>query len=240
MPVDPRFAESWVNRPYRILGRKLRPYCLDHLLNLDLINSPLAATSPAAAAKVTWADIFLAVAICSTPFESPLHLPSPRAARAKQWLLTKLHRLTRGRCGGTLSTVAAAFRVYQNDYHAAPDLFSTASGRELTAPALLARAVFMQRRLGMAEERLWTMPIGKLLWTYAATLEQESEGVSLLETREQDFFDLIKKQQDGIELSPREAALFARLEAELVPGGGAPSAEPKAKIDLAVFGADPA
>lgn len=221
--LDERFAEAWLNRAdHRVCGRLLRPYCLQHALALQLIQSPFVAGEPR---PITWADVFRAAAICACGFEE-----LPRFATSYSMVnYVQGHRLTRwltrGRRGRDLAAEAHRFRAYQNDYQAEPDLFFETDGKELTAPALLGRAVYLQRVVGLDEARVWTMPLGKALWTYATALEQEQPGVSLLPEGEQDVMDWIKAIQEGrIPLPP-----------ELQPGALEKSGAP-ARIDPAVFG----
>ena len=219
---DRAFSEAWINYPHRILGRPLDPFCLDHLLALTLINSPFVAGG---AESVGWADVFKAIAICRTPFESPIRFPSPWRARARiRWEAFK-RRTTNGKAGLTLADAAVAFRSYQNDYHATPELFFTDDGRVLTAPAILARAVYLQRICGMEERRIWRMPIGKMMWIYAAALEQETDSVSLIKGEEADFLTIVGKKQRGEELTEAEERLFGEFtadfnEAELTGSAG--------------------
>jgi hypothetical protein len=221
--LDERFAEAWINLPWHeVCGRRLRPYCFQHALALHLIDSPFVAAEDR---SIRWSDLFMAAAICACAFEE--HPREPVSLQMANYVLG--HRLTRwltrGHLGTTLAIEAARFRAYQNDYQSEPDLFFEDEGRELSAPAILGRAVFLQRVCHIPEERAWTMPIGKALWTYAAALEQSQPGVSLLNEEEGDLFDWIKKVQSG------EIPLPSELQPEALEQNGAP-----ARINPAVFG----
>lgn len=221
--LDERFAEAWINLPYHVVcGQRLRPYCLQHALALQLIKSPLVSGEDT---MITWGDLFMAAAVCACAFEE--HPREPTGLHMGNYILgQRLTRwLTRGRLGTTLELECARFRAYQNDYQSEPDLFFEDEGRELTAPALLSRAVFLQRVCHIPEERAWTMPIGKALWSYAAALEQTQTGVSLLDEDETDLFRWIGKIQRG------EIALPADLQPDALEKRGAPS-----RIDPSIFG----
>lgn len=220
--LDERFAEAWLNLDHTVCGVRLRPYCLQHALALQLIDSPFVSTEDR---PIKWSDLFRAAAICACGFEE--HPRAPSYWRAANFILGHdlTRRLTRGRFGSTLEIEARRFRTYQNDYQAEPDLFFETEGKELTAPALLGRAVYLQRVCHMPEERVWTMPIGKALWTYATALEQEQPGISLLEDGEQDVMDWIRGIQQGrIPLPPE-------LQPEALEKNGAPQ-----RIDPSIFG----
>lgn len=208
--LDRRFLEAWMNRAdHRVCGRRLRPYCFQYALTLQLLKNPFVV----GAEVIGWADLFRAVAVCRARFEQ---LPSFPSNLSLVWYVTTrrfLWWLTRGRLGTTFAREAAAFRAYQNDYLSEPDLFFENEGRELTAPIMLARAVYLMRVCSIPEERVWMMPIGKALWTYATALEQDQAGVSLLDEDEGDLMSIIAKLQSGeLQLPPelQPAALNAK------------------------------
>ncbi|MDF3056803.1 MAG: hypothetical protein K0R17_1018 [Rariglobus sp.] len=222
--LDRRFLEAWLNRDdHRSCGQRLRPYCFQYALTLQLLKNPFVV----GAELIGWADLFRAIAVCRAPFEKLPRFPSDiRLA----WYVTSrrfLWWLSRGRFGTTFAREAAAFRAYQNDYQSNPDLFFENEGRELTAPIMLARAVYLMRVCGLPEERVWMMPIGKALWTYAAALEQDQSGVSLLDEEEGDLMEIIRKLQSG------EMPLPPELQPEALNTKGAPT-----RINASVFGPD--
>lgn len=222
-PLDERFAEAWLNLEHTVCGIRLRPYCLQHALALQLIDSPFVATEPR---EITWRHIFQAAAICACRFEE-----HPRARG--YWSMANFilghaftRRLTRGRFGTTFALEAERFRTYQNDYQSEPDLFFEDEGRELTAPVLLGRATYLHSRCGLSEERAWTMPLGKALWIYAAHLEQSQGGVSLLDEEDSRWMDWVKDIQSGrLPLPP-----------ELHPDALTKSSGTAGRIDPEVFG----
>lgn len=80
------------------------------------------------------------------------------------------------------------------------------------------------------------MPIGKLLWDYAATLEQVGTGVRMLEPKEADEMDLIRRIQQGEATMPPEwaAQIEEALRADRTAGAALPAV--RREINLAVFG----
>jgi hypothetical protein len=152
---------------------------------LEVLGNPLAGADPKAV--ITWAHLLQAVAICSTPYEAEVRFP-------KAWL-ARLRIALRRR---TLATEARAFRAYQNDFLSEPDLFFTEEGRPLNAPGILAKAVFLQMHCHVEERRVWTMPVGKALWMYAAALEQLSDAVMVQENEEAELMRHLRAMQRGL------------------------------------------
>jgi hypothetical protein len=200
------FAEAWINDEWIVCRRRLPAYSLHAHLLLSAAENPFAFEHLPPQYKITWEDLWEAVALVCTPYLAPVRYP--RAWRCV--FIQRLHRLD-------LEREIAAFRAWQNDYLSAPEIFcAEGDGRELTAPGILARVVFLQRHLhGYSAEALWTLPIGQALWLHAATLEQLNEKVSLLEDEEAKLFALIKRVQDGADPS----ILPSRPDAEPSAGG---------------------
>lgn len=220
--LDERFAEAWLNLDHTVCGRRLRPYCLQHALALQLIDSPFVDPEPR---EIRWSDLFRAAAICACRFEQ--HPRAPGYWAMMNYILGHActRWLSRGRFGTSLALEAERFRTYQNDFQSEPDLFFENEGRELTAPVLLGRAVYLHAHCGITEERAWTMPIGKALWTYAAHLEQSQAGVSLLDEEGSAWLEWVKDIQAGrIPLPPD---LHPDALEKKAPGG---------RIDPSVFG----
>lgn len=191
-----RFAEAWINRPHRVCGRRLDPFCLHHVLLLDVLANPLGAAAVGSDEKISWGDLFQAVVICTAPYEADVRIPRAMLLwHVRIWFLRLVHWIYR-RPGTALEWNCRAFRTYQNDYESQPDLFFDGKVEPLTAPSVLAKAVFMQMHLHLDERRIFTMPIGKALFSYAAAVEQLSSA-RLLESAEKDIMELLRKVQSG-------------------------------------------
>lgn len=185
--IPDRFAEAWVNVSHVVCGERMPIYSMHTHLMLSVMENPLALESVPQGYRITWEDLWLAIAAVKTPYGGETKFPAPWLCIFKQrWKRLSLER------------EVAKFRAWQNDYLSTPDVFCTeGDGRPLTAPGILARAVFLQRHLHLSDERVWTMPIGQAMWQHAATLEQINDNVSLLEDKEAALFDLLKRIQDG-------------------------------------------
>jgi hypothetical protein len=181
------FAEAWINRRWRVCRRELPAYSLHAHLLLCAAQSPFAFEVLPDGYQITWEDLWEAVSVVSTPYGQPIRYPSA-------WRCVFTQRLRRL----NLAAEVAKFRAWQNDYLSAPEVFCTeGDGRELTAPGILARVVFLQRHLHLSPLEVWTMPIGQALWMHATTLEQINDNVSLLEDEEAELFAFVKAIQDG-------------------------------------------
>lgn len=186
--LPPHFIEAWLNLDHTVCRRALPAYSLHAHMMLCAVNSPFAFETLPAGYQVTWEDLWEAIAAVTTPRGRRLVYPS--AFRCI--ILQRFRRLE-------LKAEIAAFRAWQNDFLSAPEVFSSeGGGRELTAPGILARVVFLLRHLHLTADEVWLMPIGQALWLHAATLEQLSEHVSLLGDEEAKLFALIKSIQDGV------------------------------------------
>lgn len=173
---------------HRVCRRVLPAYSFHSAFMLGAINSPFAFDTLPAGYRITWEDLWLALAAVLTPYGGAFHSLSAWRCVFTQ----RLHRLD-------LDREVAAFRAWQNDYLSGPEVFSSeGDGRQLTAPGILTRVVFLQRHLhGYTDARIWTMGIGEALWLQATALEQLSEHVSLLDDEQGQLFALLKRIQDG-------------------------------------------
>ena len=185
--LDERFHEAWVNKSHTVCGVRLRPYCLNHALLLAVLESPLGMNDVPPGFGLRWDHLWLAVTVCASDYEEEFDAPSAFWCEFKR----KLHRYD-------LRTELEKFRIYQNDFLSSPDIFcSDGDGKPLTAPAILARAVALQRGIGLSEYRVWTMPIGKALWMHATYAEQINENISLVNEKDGETLDFLRKIQDG-------------------------------------------
>lgn len=185
--IQPSFAEAWINFSHTVCGVRLPAYSLHTHLMLAVLENPLGIEELPEGFQLTWEDLWEAIAAVTTPYGGSIQFPSAwRCVLRQRW-----RRLN-------LAEEVAKFRAWQNDYLSTPQVFcSEGDGRPLTAPGILARAIFLQRHLHLSDERVWTMPIGQAMWMHAATLEQINDNVSLLEDNEAKIFELLKAIQEG-------------------------------------------
>jgi hypothetical protein len=211
--LDDRFLEAWINRSHTVCGVRLRPYCLNHALLLAVLESPLGMDNVPAGFGLRWDHLWLAVTICALDYEEEFTAPSPFWCEFKR----RLHRYD-------LRVELEKFRAYQNDYLSSPNIFcSDGDGKPLTAPAILARAVALQRGIGLTEYRVWTMPIGKALWMHATYAEQINENISLVDEEVGETLHFLRQIQDGqVDLEELFASQAAPKESKLDVFGSPP------------------
>lgn len=150
-----------MNSNYRVLGKKLRPYCLWHEFLLLASENPIFCESKEAA---NIAHLEAAVRICRCRFGE---VPN-----------TKISSIWSGVKAGVLGLEKQleTFRTYISDYNSGPQVWSKDSepndrggppGTIFTAVSCLS--------LGISEKRTWEMPIGLALW-YSATRQFDKGG----------------------------------------------------------------
>jgi hypothetical protein len=142
-----RFLESLINRDHVVLGRKLRPLCLWHMIHLARVQSPLLTGR-----KPSRADLMLAVAICASEPESIINDLMPQASEI-----------------GLFSWKAetAKFRTYQRDFSAPPRRHDP-KGKSLQCPWELAVVARLMLYGHMTKREALVEPFGLAMWLCAA------------------------------------------------------------------------
>lgn len=187
-----QFRESFINDEHRVLGRRLKPYCLYYQFWLKSIDSPFLNPGR----SVTVADLELAVRVCSSPYgEAPLKLPTRLGLRG--------HLLWWWRCWKyDFEEERERFQDYVDDLYDPPEVKSTgdkkvinkgASGEVLPQELSLAASLIEATR--WSEERVWTMPLGKAHWYAAAFAVLKDPEFKLVTQEDRDHMAMIKKLQ---------------------------------------------
>lgn len=164
--MDEKFIECCFNAKHAILGYKLKPYSLSHLLVLEGRNNPLVTGE----GRITAAHTIDALAVCSR-----VQFPFRRNR------VTLYGKVCRGLIGGNLplfKETLLGFRDYQDDFVTIPEFWddveqgtATLSGPYVLAIAVSVMMAFPQ----LTETRVWTMPLGLLLW-YGAQASEFKAG----------------------------------------------------------------
>jgi len=169
------FAEAWINKQYKILGKNLHSYCLYDVLALHAIESPVIVGG-----QLTLEELEKAVLICSTPLpanQMEAAIYSDKIARlfdikSKTWLqkylLKRWHKKNEKRYAPELFN----FRCFLEDYSTFPKIHSELKGAGNGANHVLARAGFYIYQTGASVEYTFSLPIGQLnhLSTYFSAL----------------------------------------------------------------------
>jgi len=170
--MDDRFFEAWITRSWKVCGTKLNPLCLGHVVNLEAIGSPLTPYRPVDPDQpITPADLLLAVRICSEAF--------PHPARLKPRLRDVAWRIAMERSPRLFRMHAMLFAAYRNDHCSSPEFWvdQESAGRAISAPIALSKAAFLLSNSNLPEERIWSMPLGRVDYVIAAIEERKTGAV---------------------------------------------------------------
>lgn len=152
------FFEAFLNSSHRVLGKRLEPYSLRHLMILSRIQSPLIHGG-----AVTLSDLMIAVLVCSQmSVEGSLN-----ALEAKDWRSWLWQRNARK---ADVSRELNAFLAYLHDFTSLPEFENKVDENGCPVvtnekiPTLLCHAAQLIRWTGWDEEKVLSMPLGKLIW----------------------------------------------------------------------------
>jgi hypothetical protein len=167
---DERFVEAFYPRLpgsqcHRVFGRRLRPFCFWHKLQLELLDSPLITGGP-----VSLFDLDVATRICRTRYRERVTLPKVSTWNKWTWPL---------RLRGNLAREAKKFEEYLGDYYSPPKFWPKDGGED--NPQLdesLHFVLMVVKATGWPQEYVWEMPIGEVQWITAGL--QVLEGAECL------------------------------------------------------------
>lgn len=166
--MDTRFADSlWPATPPVILGRRLRPFCLWHALQIEALGD-LPALEPSA-------GLGAVVQICAAGL---VPYAAPRGLRG--WLYRRRVRLLRRR-PALRAALWREFGAYRAAAMAAAPRFWKSNGsRPCQAPWQLFIAARLVRYGGLTFEAAMALPIATALWRATALAEAGGAEVRLM------------------------------------------------------------
>lgn len=175
MKLDRDYLESIIHKKHFIYDRELHPFCLNDVIFLEAIQSPLLDKSQ----NSTQRDLALAVLICSTEAslvqnEINAFLNGKKSIRKALKLIIKAET-------EPFVQAAASFKNYIEDYFSPPDLWNEKEdGKSITAPWVLVHAAIVMKGTGggICKEEVFRMPLGELFWWSATISELGASGVS--------------------------------------------------------------
>lgn len=149
-----RYFEALVNIPHKVLGKRLEPFSLLHVLWLEQLKSPLIHTSE----TMKTADLELAALVCSsrTSEEILTKIREPR----RLWRFRNRYR--------DLAQETRKFLAYQDDYCALPEFAESGGVFHERLPSLLLQAASLIKETGWSEQHVMTLPLGKVIWFNSA------------------------------------------------------------------------
>ena len=182
------FLEAWLNTRHKVLGRTLHPFCLEDVVNLYAVDSPVVSIfeedgesdegdgGNRGLPRIPTVHLEIFAYICST--RPPLDYSSNRTA----WRLTNAFRST--------EKELVKLTDYLNDFLALPEtipLGDIQSSFEPGCPWPLQMATNLARQAKIPyhcpncnDERrecvcIWRMPLGKAFWLSAAVMESTGQ-----------------------------------------------------------------
>jgi hypothetical protein len=163
-------VEGYVNAccptPYQVLGVKLRPLTLGHLILLTKVDSPLLQGG-----SVTLADLALAVMICAERWQAGHEL-------IQRGDLDKFTAKWRKKLGKVdVAAKAKLFRDYLEDHQRMPEVYFTA-GHAGDDPGSWWGArfkVLLITKLGLTSAEVFDAPLAMLWWDYLTWMEMEKQ-----------------------------------------------------------------
>jgi hypothetical protein len=192
MTARESFYECWVNADHFLLGRKLAPLCLRHLVFLHAIQSPLVLTD----LPLSIQDLEIAAVICSTDEGEELAALDAKKLswlqRASRWVW---HRRN-AKCD--LAAAVQSFIAYQDDYLALPSMGTKPSkGKIASCPFdfLLMQAAGLILKTGWSEKEVFNLPVGKMVSLNLAFGYLETGETTVISEQESQAMEQLKDLQ---------------------------------------------
>lgn len=209
MPVHPTFAAAFIDNsdggefsPHRVLGKKLRRFCLWHRLLLRTLDNPLLVGG-----DITFFDLRTAVGVCQLAYgHSKVRRPwlVPALIMVKAIAVALLSKNPKNEAGlnpyqRALAKVAEQFYEYCGDYIQKPEYSiipktgATGARRE-RAPQELEEAASVIAFSGWSEEYVWNLPMGKISWYLMMHQRILGNDIDLLGEQEMQYQEELKEK----------------------------------------------
>jgi hypothetical protein len=184
--MDRRFLEALIHRDHRVLGYRLRPYCLAHSVTLEAIGHPLASGD----ALFSPGDIIA--------FLKAVSAPDPFRPDFRPTLWDKLQAF-RLRNPETRARVLAQIAAYFEDFASMPTLFQeelkSGPGEDfiepnkaaMSAPWVASRLASLHLHTNLTDAEIFSKPLGYLMWLDAAIAETSGAKVSFFDPENPDL-----------------------------------------------------
>jgi len=216
MPVHPTFAAAFIDNsdggefsPHRVLGRRLRRFCLWHRLLLRTLDNPLLVGG-----NITFFDIRTAIGVCCLRYgQSKVRRPwfIPALIMAKTILVALLSRRPKDDKGlnpyqRAMARIAEQFYAYCGDYIQEPEYSvipkpGAKGERRERAPEELETAASVIAFSGWSEDVVWNMSMGKVSWYVMMHRRMSGMDVDLLGEEElryqEELREKLEKEKNG-------------------------------------------
>jgi hypothetical protein len=168
--MDKRFLEALIHREHSVLGYKLNPYCLAHIITLEAIDHPVASNGIFASGI----DILLFLKVCSSAaFKPNLSLSFLDKLKVKYLNTVEPARIR----------ALQAISKFLEDFGSMPEITSKGdgTGKKLTAPWALSRVAGLHTNTNLTEYEIYNNPIGYLYWLDCAVSEYKGAEISFFD-----------------------------------------------------------
>lgn len=177
--MDGRFLTAFiVPEKWDIMGYKLRPFSLRHMLYLEAIESPMfTGKGPVTS---TPEDLLVFLRVCSSvhpseAFRKPSIADRWNIARmtiSSEYLYTQISK-----CVDYMHTCSSVPRVYRKE--------DGTSTKKENIPGPLSIATGLMSRIGFSKDEAWDCTIGQGIWYLTAYAESEGVDVKILTTQDE-------------------------------------------------------
>lgn len=163
LPRPTDFLGAAIPLPVRVIGTRLKPFSLGHLLLLQRLGNAFVT----AGVPFTVGDLLTGIIVCSRDYSDAIKALDSAAASWHARVLGWRVRLS----GVSLVECVAAFRKYIEDGSKSPSYVPPKqNGKRIAAPLPMLVKVYLQRHLNYTPEQALNVPWCAALHEYAISL----------------------------------------------------------------------
>lgn len=188
---DDRFVEAFANTGHVVLGRRLLPFSLWHQFLLETHQSKLLLGG-----VPTPLDLWLAVRLCSTPWNPRFEVPRINPPGRLRWVLSV------GRYN--FQQEMRKFNDYWGDFNSSPKFwpnqhkYQEGAAPQRDVDEMLELAAFIVHQSSISWEQVWTMPIGALRWTGTVLQKLRGDRIDIWTPEHEEMFQEHKKKREAM------------------------------------------
>jgi hypothetical protein len=183
--LDELFAEAFVNSTHRVLGRKLKPFCLWHRFQLEILESPFLSGD-----VINIVDLERAVQACCLTY--------PEVIKAKINMWSFRWRLA----GCSFEAEVKKFMNYVEDHFSPPKFLPQLKKRYMPEtinhppPENLIIFSAVAALTGWKDKEIWMLPLGQAYWYAASHWYQAGAELDFLTPEHLVLRERIKQMQE--------------------------------------------
>ncbi len=181
--MDEVFTSAFVRHDAHVLGVRLSPLSLGHVMLLYHIESPFVT-----GATWTLSDLAQAVWICSKKYSQIDVAIDPKR------ILKEVHRWGRACKKMDYAAEAEKFKAYLTHYLQAPENWHHAGDKKPAAPWPCAIAWTLMEIGNVDEEKVWDMPVNRAMVAYACC--GDAHGSPVVTPEEKKIIDELEEEPD--------------------------------------------